>query len=304
MAKAIPNPDGALNGTLRTPTQPDPQDNRGNTTGRVPHLSSVEFWTAPPRENAGPAHAGDPEANLITALERQADGQAANLAVAEEMEQLRSENTELRSIIAELNQKWDETHVQEGHQVEERQKEYESLLEEKSELIRNLHLKIQELQDQRPVAPPTPKEEELLALSEELDRERCQLQQERRQMEEERRQFNEDEKEMTQQMRSMEVQMARERADFARQRSELNRLYEEIRREMENVERNGMLNQRLGQLRQRVQDVAATKANLGGSSRSGSHSNLPKDQTQAEGANSRDPEGAKRGQSILGRFFG
>jgi hypothetical protein len=304
MATAIPNPDGAATGTARKQLLPEPQDSGAKPNGRLPHLAARDFWTAPANAEAGPARAGDPASNLISTLERQADGQAMSQAIAEELEQLRSENTELRSIIAELNQKWDQTEVQGDQKVDERLKEYESLLEEKSELIRNLHLKIQEIQDQRPVKPPTPKEEELLALSEELDRERCQLQQERRQVEEDRRRLEEDELEMTKQMRSMEVQMARERADFARQRSELNRLYEEIRREMENVERNGLLNQRLGQLRERVQDVSSKHGNHGGSSRAASHSHRGKNEAESDASESSDQDGSERGQSFLGRLFG
>ena len=52
-------------------------------------------------------------------------------------------------------------------------KEYESLLEEKSEVIRSLHLKMQE--GHAGVTAEVPREEELLALSEELERERAQL---------------------------------------------------------------------------------------------------------------------------------
>src|SRR5262249_36061991 len=55
----------------------------------------------------------------------------------------------------------------------EQRKEYEGLLEEKSEVIRELHRKLHE-QPAHP-AGSTPREEELLALSEELERERRQL---------------------------------------------------------------------------------------------------------------------------------
>src|SRR5207244_8585138 len=95
--------------------------------------------------------------------------------------------------------------VTENAQLRATVKEYENLLDEKSEVIRELHQRIQELQD-RP-AGETPREEELLALSEELD---C-----------ERRQLKDDEEALMKQMRDMEVQMSRERAEFARQRNEL-----------------------------------------------------------------------------------
>jgi len=223
MPKAIPNPDASQNGSLRKQLMQETPEDRGLWAGQAataPPHTNLDFWTS--HGSPDPATSGD----------------------AAEMEHLRLENAELRQNL--------ENAQSQGNQAAlDRQKEYEGLLEEKSELIRNLHLKIQELEAQKQPAPQTPKEEELLALSEELERERCQLHQERREIEEERRQLREDEESMTKQMRDMEVQMARERADFARQRSELNRVSEEIRREMENIERNGLLNQRLGQLRQR-----------------------------------------------------
>src|SRR5262249_56612934 len=84
----------------------------------------------------------------------------------------------------------------------ERKREYEALLEEKSEVIRSLHQKLQEYQE-RPTAV-APKEAELVALSEQLEQDRRQLQ--------------EDEESLMQQMRQMEMTMSRERAELARQR--------------------------------------------------------------------------------------
>jgi chromosome segregation ATPase len=214
---------------------------------------------------------------------------------------IQRENAELRSIIAELKQALEEARSQQHDMAGDRQREYESLLEEKSELIRGLHLKIHELQDgHHPAA--TPKEEELIALSEELDRERCQLQQERRQLEDERKQLMEDEQMMTKQMRDMEVQMARERADFARQRIELNRIYEDIRREMDNIERNGLLNQRLNQLRTRFQETV----NPSGSSPSMRPGSNPavSPAPPREPAPANPPPGGKRRESFIGRIFG
>src|SRR5713226_2105829 len=180
-----------------------------------------------------------------------------------ELEGLRAENTELRGIIAELRQLVDEAAAKGEETWAERQKEYETLLDEKNLTIQSMAEKVQELESRPPPGPPTPKEEELLAMSEELERERCTLQQERRQVEEDRNQLAEDEQSMTQQMREMEVQMAKERADMARQKTELQRLHDEIRHELEKIERNGQLNQRLGQLRQRYQEVSARTGGAG-----------------------------------------
>ena len=57
---------------------------------------------------------------------------------------------------------------------------------------------------------------ELLAMSEELERERCQLHQAQRELDDFRKRLSQDEQDMHGQMREVEVQMARERADYAR----------------------------------------------------------------------------------------
>jgi hypothetical protein len=242
----------------------------------------------------------DGEQDLLTTLSLLNEGQP-NGQAAPELEGLLRENSELRAIIAELKQASDPGPRPEAEDLLDRQKEYESLLEEKSEVIRSLHLRIQELEAHRPAAPATPKEEELLALSEELDRERCQMQQERRQLEEDRRQLRDDEQLMTKQMRDMEVQMARERADFARQRSELNRIYEDIRREMDNIERNGMLNQRLSLLRQRTQETV----NPGGGPPTPRAPGAAAPDPSNPGTAAEPPAGStKRRDTLLGRIFG
>ena len=124
----------------------------------------------------------------------------------QDLEHLRGENEELRALVLELEQA---LHSSAGGQEdwEARSREYEALLEEKSELIRTLHRKVQtleqalagqeEVQEEKHPSGPLPGEEELMMLSEELERER--------------RQLKEDEEALMEQMREMEVQMARER---------------------------------------------------------------------------------------------
>lgn len=136
---------------------------------------------------------------------------------------------------------------------ETRRAEYEArqyregigLLEEKTDLIRELHLKVQELQARPAVetrqAVVLPKEEELLALSEELEAAREQL--------------KEDEESLMQQMREMEVQMSRERAELARQRNELQKLHNEIRHEIETASREAVLRDRLQPLQRKHQEL-------------------------------------------------
>jgi chromosome segregation ATPase len=178
-------------------------------------------------------------------------------------EQLQAENTQLRELCAELEQALQEATAHPGSGGEETEvKEYEALLEEKTEVIRGLHEQIQELEtalaanEQARVAAaaqpqhrhnqgPAPREEELLALSEELERERRQLQ--------------EDEQSVMDQMRQMEVSMAKERAEMARQRSELLRLQSEIHHELERLERNGALQSKMEGLKNRLADVSARR---------------------------------------------
>src|SRR4051812_2341349 len=112
---------------------------------------------------------------------------AQNAGGAQEMDQLRSENSQLHALRAELEQTLIEA-TQQAPEVaayEERLREYEQLIEDKTETIRLLHLQLEEAQAaleesaNRPAAPktgPAPREDDLLTLSEELERERRQLQ--------------------------------------------------------------------------------------------------------------------------------
>jgi chromosome segregation ATPase len=187
----------------------------------------------------------------------EATGAALEASGLGELEQLRAENVDLRQVITELQQFVEEAHRAEQSWVEQ-QKEYENLLEEKSEVIRGLHQRLKGLEEQVQVRPP-PGEEELMALSDELERERCKLQQERRQLDEEMAQLREDEETVMKQMREMEVSMSRDRAELARQRSELQRLHAEIRHELELAVRDAALRERLIPLQRRHQEMLQRK---------------------------------------------
>jgi chromosome segregation ATPase len=180
----------------------------------------------------------DPES---AASGNQPPSKAVHAPDKEALEQLRLENTELRRTLAEY-----ERALQESRQMEEawteRQREYDSLLDEKSDVIRELHRKLQETQatPERP-SGVAPREEELLALHDELERER--------------RQLKDDEESLMGQMRDMELQMSRERAELARQRNELQRLHTEIRHELELAARDATLRDRLAPLQRRAQEA-------------------------------------------------
>lgn len=307
MAKAIPTPELSSNGTSHAELLHQLADNRAARHLQVPNGSAqgnhLDFWGSPEAQGESTRGLSGENPELMRTLGIDPSTAARSLGHPPS-DVLTQENAELRAIIADLKETLtaadNKANEKMAEKIAESQKEMDAMLEEKSEIIRDLHGKIQEL-EARPVTPPTPKEEELIALSEELERERCQLQQERRQVDEDRKQLEEDEQIMTQQMREMEVQMARERADFARQRTELGRIQDEIRREMENFERNGLLNQRLGQLRQRL-DVAT--------SRPAGESPMPRNvpeavPVQAEPAGTSSDGGEmNRRESFLGRLFG
>jgi chromosome segregation ATPase len=124
-----------------------------------------------------------------------------------------------------------------------REQGYENLLEEKSDLIRQLHIQIQETQrnGRATQGPETPDEDELIALHQELEREREQLKQ--------------DEAALMEQVRGMEVQMSRERAEMARQKNELHRLQNELKHQLEIASRDAALRERLAPLHKLQEDI-------------------------------------------------
>jgi hypothetical protein len=168
-----------------------------------------------------------------------------------------------RCEIASLRARVHELEAGESSQGEaswlERQREYEMLLEEKSEVIRALHQKIQDAAESVDLGsgpPPSAgasasrlgQAEEILRLKRELEAQRRQLEQ--------------DEEEMMTQMRQMEMQMARERAEMARQRQEVQRLKADLEREIEQSSRDPELRERLNTLRRQSdpKPVAATES--------------------------------------------
>jgi hypothetical protein len=161
-----------------------------------------------------------------------------------ELVELRRENDELKARIEELESA---PATADEEQWLERQREYEMLLEEKSEVIRSLHLKMQEIQESAIGGEAAPistvgasgtrvgQAEEILRLKRELEAQRRQLEQ--------------DEQDMMTQMRQMEITLAKERAEMARQRQEVMRLQSDLAREIENSSRNPELRERLNTLR-------------------------------------------------------
>lgn len=169
--------------------------------------------------------------------ELRSDG-VINLDVEEELTRLRQENGNLRTRLDQLERK-----TRTGPPTEdawaERQTEYEKLLDEKSEIIRTLHLQVQE---QR--AATSTGAAAVVVHDAEVERQRQEL-------EEQRRQLAEDEANMMQQMRAMELALAKDRADLARQRTELQRQQADFTREVEMASRDPQLRERLAALARR-----------------------------------------------------
>lgn len=212
-------------------------------------------WGMPKKPEALEEASAEESASILNSLRRQTTATEPE-APAEpdedpaEVEAIQGENEQLRGIVDELRQQLDQVvgDVQSGWG--EREKEYEAMLEQKSDTIRELHARLQELErggagEEEAKAPVNVDQKELLSLSDELERERCQLEQERKNIDDDRKQLREDEDAMMRQMREMEMQMARERAELARQRNELQRLHSEIRHELELAQRDAAVNERL-----------------------------------------------------------
>lgn len=218
----------------------------------------------------------------------------AEPATAEEVETLRLENNQLRSLCAELEQALQDAtaNALDPVAVEERLREYEMVLDEKTETIRQLHQQLDDARnavaeaDSKPAPArqgPLPREDELLQLSEDLERERRQLQEDK--------QFMEDD------MRRMELAMSRERAEMARQRNDLQRLNGEIRHELERLERNGALQSKMDELKAKLQDASTRRGASPQQGAGRSSASPPPPTVQPQPPNTSKP-------SFMGRFFG
>jgi hypothetical protein len=179
------------------------------------------------------APATEPVALLANGSERGSE--------SEEVEVLRGENAALRAKAEELEQMLAAAGQESEERWAERQREYEGLLEEKSEVIRGLHLKISELRARGASAPAAP----TVIESDEPTPDRQHLLRLKRELQQEREQMERDEESMMAQMRQMEMVLAKDRAELARHRAEILRLQDELKRDLEAAARDGGLRERL-----------------------------------------------------------
>jgi hypothetical protein len=171
-----------------------------------------------------------------------------NLTETEEVEMLRGENAALRAKADELEQLVALSAQDAEERWAERQREYESLVEEKSDVIRGLHQKIAELRERAASGSSQTSNAAAAAAaadSGEATPDRQELLRLKRELEEARDQMLSDEESMMAQMRQMEMALARDRAELARQRSELQRLHGDLKHDMESAARAPGLRERL-----------------------------------------------------------
>jgi hypothetical protein len=216
---------------------------------------------------------------LVTAgLSRPAESCSVREApeVPRELAQLRAENARLRTRIEALEEQL-QVAVQGREQTwAEQQREYEALLEEKSEVIRSLHLKVQDLQSAES-SPTAAQEQSGDALADKQELETL-----RQQLEQERCQLAEDAEALEAQMKHMEMAMSRERVELARQRSELQRLHSDFKHELEMASRDEKLRERLAPLQRRHQEVVSAKGGAAPPARPTSAPQLQRPATMAQ----------------------
>ncbi len=215
---------------------------RGEALRNGHHSQAATETVLAPEDGWGDEAALRLEVQRLTSENQQLLGLLAAGDLGTELERLRAENAQLRGNLAELEELIDDEGKSQAWA--EQQREYEALLEEKSEVIRDLHHKIQELRDQ-PERPTRPADDDDQPPSEEALRELM------AELEQQRQQLAEDEESLMTQMRQMEMSMARERAELARQRAELQRMHNELKHEVEQAARNGALREQLQHLQRR-----------------------------------------------------
>lgn len=154
--------------------------------------------------------------------------------IRKEADQLKKENELLRKKLIELDAK---IKADVPTAWKEQQREFDQILEEKTETIRTLHMQLHEAQEALRGGPTGPTPEQLEQRQEKL----AQIEQ----------RLLADEEALNRQAREMEMSMAKERAELARQRAELQRLHTDVQREVEVAGRDPGLRERLMSLQRR-----------------------------------------------------
>jgi hypothetical protein len=207
---------------------------------------------------------GDSSGAITGALNHLADlshGNRHDESPQADIQRLKSENKELRTLLDEMKHLLQEASNTE-QQLVAKEKEFHTALAEKDTQIDELTAHLGAIEEQiakGELAPPPPIPKtrgELEEWGDELEKESAKLTQEKKRLEEDRRQLREDEEALERQMREMEVSMARERAMIARQETELKRLSAEIQHELEILQRGDAgLREQMAKFQRRAQEV-------------------------------------------------
>lgn len=238
------------------PVVPDPLPGRGALNRRTPATA--------PRPHTESAIAG--------ALNHYADlasGTRHDDSPHGEIQRLKHENKELRTLLDEMKHL-----LQEASETEQRlvskEAEFDAALAEKDAQINELSAQLGAIEDQiakGELAPPPPvpkTRSELEEWGDELEKENAKLAQDRKRLDDDRRQLREDEESLEKQMRQMEVSMARERAMIARQETELKRLSAEIQHELDILQRGDAgLREQMAKFQRRAQEVLTKPPGVG-----------------------------------------
>ncbi len=178
-----------------------------------------------------------------------------------EIQRLKNENKELRTLLDEMKHLLQEASDTE-QQLTNKEKEFAAAVAEKDAQIDELNAHLGAIEEQiakGELAPPPPvpkTRSELEEWGDELEKESAKLTQDKKRLDDDRRQLREDEEALEKQMREMEVSMARERALLARQETELKRLSAEIQHELEILQRGDAgLREQMAKFQRRAQEV-------------------------------------------------
>ena len=269
---------GGKSGPVPVPTSrsvipaPLPQgDPNSSSQGRAP----VNRRTPAPSRAPGvdPASAIAGALNQLAGLGDSGRRTSVDDSPLAEIQRLRGENKELRSLLDEMKHLLQEASDGE-QQFTAKEKEYQAALESKDGQIEELSAQLGTIEEQIAKGelappPPTPKtRSELEEWADELEKESAKLNQDRKRVDDERRQLQEDEESLEKQMRDMEVSMARERAVLARQETELKRLSAEIQHELDLLQRgDATLREQMAKFQRRAQEVMTKPGHQGGGRR-------------------------------------
>ena len=215
----------------------------------------------------GRPHGADPASAIAGALSQLAGlGESGGRAPIDdsplaEIQRLRGENRELRTLLDEMKHLLQEASDSE-QQFTTKEKSVRAALEQKDSQIEELSAQLGAIEEQiakgeLAAPPPVAKtRSELEDWGDELEKESAKHNQERKRLDLERQQLREDEESLEKQMRQMEVSMARERAVLARQETELKRLSAEIQHELDLLQRgDATLREQMVKFQRRAQEV-------------------------------------------------